>query len=69
MSSSTQLTGEQRYQIQAYRKAGSNQTQAACELSVHQSTIARALSRNRGQRGYRPRHAPARCERRRIESD
>lgn len=68
MSSYTQLTCEQRYQIQAYRKAGYNQTQTAHELNVHKSTISREITRNRGRRGYRPKQAQARCDLRRSES-
>ncbi|MHB8405213.1 MAG: IS30 family transposase [Gammaproteobacteria bacterium] len=69
MKGYTQLTREQRYQIYAYLKAGLNQTQTADELAVHQSTISRELARNRGGRGYRPKQAQARCERRRAASD
>ena len=64
----TQLTREQRYQIQAYRKAGFNQSETAHELEVHKSTISREISRNRGRRGYRPKQAQARRDLRRRES-
>ncbi len=53
----TQLTREQRYQIQALMKAGLNQTETAEVVCVHKSTISRELRRNRGLRGYRPRQA------------
>ncbi|MBA3320954.1 MAG: helix-turn-helix domain-containing protein, partial [Pyrinomonadaceae bacterium] len=36
------------------QKAGHNQTEMASIMGVHQSTVARELRRNRGQRGYRP---------------
>ena len=49
----TQLTQEQRYQIDAYRKAGLNQTETAKKLRVDKSTISREIRRNRGQRGDR----------------
>jgi len=40
------LTREERYQIQAYRKAGFTQTAIAKELMVHKSTISRELQNN-----------------------
>jgi IS30 family transposase len=57
MSGYTQLTREQRYQIQALMKTGQNQTQMATVLDVHKATISRELRRNRGLRGYRPHQA------------
>jgi transposase, IS30 family len=57
MSGYTQLTREQRYQIQALMKTGQNQTQMASVLGVHKATISRELRRNRGLRGYRPHQA------------
>jgi len=53
----TQLTHEQRYQIQALMKAGLNQSEIAVIVGVHKSTISRKLSRNHGLRGYRPKQA------------
>jgi transposase, IS30 family len=55
----TQLTREQRYQIDALMKEGHNQTQIAANLACHKSTISRELRRNRGQMGYRPNQAAA----------
>ena len=55
----TQLTREQRYQIDALMKAGHNQSQIAANLACHKSTISRELRRNRGQMGYRPNQAAA----------
>jgi transposase, IS30 family len=52
-----QLTQEQRYHISALCKAGYFQTQIAAELGVHKSTISREISRNSGERGYRPKQA------------
>jgi IS30 family transposase len=46
-----QLTQEQRYQIDAYRKAGLNQTETAKKLRVDKLTISREIRRNRGPRG------------------
>jgi len=57
MRSYTQLTQEQRYQIQALMKAGLNQSEIAAIVGVHKSTISRELGRNRGLRGYRPQQA------------
>src|SRR5215210_1016782 len=53
----TQLTREQRYQIYALKKADHSQTEMASIFKVHKSTISRELSRNGGQRGYRPKQA------------
>ena len=53
----TQLTREQRYQIYALKKAGHNRTAIARNLGVHKTTVARALVRNLGGRGYRPKQA------------
>jgi len=55
----TQLIQEQRYHIWGLKKAGYNQTDIAQEIGVHKSTISRALRRNSGQRGYRPKQAQA----------
>ena len=46
MSNYKHLTREERYQIQAYRKAGFSQVQIAKELMVHKCTISRELKRN-----------------------
>jgi len=46
MSNYKHLTREERYQIQAYKKAGFNQAEIAKEVSVHKSTISRELKRN-----------------------
>jgi len=62
MSGYTQLTREQRYQIQALMKTGQNQTQMATVLGVHKATISRELRRNRGLRGYRPHQAHQRAQ-------
>lgn len=46
MSNYKHLTREERYQIQAYKKAGFSQVQIAKELMVHKCTISRELKRN-----------------------
>ena len=53
----TQLTQEQRYQIAVLKKAGHMQVEIARLIGVDKSTISRELSRNKGQRGYRPKQA------------
>ncbi len=57
----TQLTQEQRYQISALLKIGHNRTEIATVIGKHKSTISRELSRNKGQRGYRPKQAHRRA--------
>lgn len=58
MRNYTQLTHEQRYHIYAHKKTGHfTQSEIACMLGVHKSTVSRELSRNRGGRGYRPKQA------------
>ncbi len=52
-----QLTREQRYQIYALKKACHSQTEMASIIGCHKSTVSRELSRNGGQRGYRPKQA------------
>jgi len=49
-----QLTGEQRYQIYALRKAGMSMGSIALEIETVASTISREISRNTGARGYHP---------------
>ncbi len=46
MNNYKHLTREERYQIQAYKKAGFTQVEIAKELLVHKSTICRELNRN-----------------------
>ena len=67
MSTYTQLTQEQRYQIKALMDIGHNQTEVAQQLEVNKSTISREVERNRGQRGYRPKQAHEIALRRRRE--
>jgi len=67
MRSYTQLTREQRYQISALLKMEHNHTEIADLLHVHKSTIGRAINRNRGWRGDRPRQADQKaCDRRKM---
>ena len=64
----TQLTQEQRYPMDAYRKAGLSQTETAEKLRVDKSTISREIRRNQGWRGDRAQPAQKRCLARRAES-
>jgi IS30 family transposase len=59
MTTYTQLTQEQRYQIYALMKAEHNQTEIAKIVDVHKSTVSREVRRNQGLRGYRPQQAQA----------
>ena len=51
------LREEDRHIIYRMGKAGNSQSEIAYVLGFSQSTISKELSRNRGQRGYRPRQA------------
>jgi len=53
----TQLTEVERYQIEAFLKAGFTQKSIAEELGRDPGTISRELGRNTGLRGYRPQQA------------
>jgi len=63
-----QLTSEQRYQISALKKIGCGPSKIAKELEVHKSTISRELSRNMGERGYRPKQANEKAIERRTNA-
>lgn len=51
------LTLELRYQIYAYKQAGSSKSEIAEKIGVHKSTVGRELKRNVSGRGYRPQFA------------
>jgi len=68
MRSYHQLTSEQRYQISALKEIGHSQTEIANELEVHKSSISRELSRNKGERGYRPKQASEKAQERRAQT-
>lgn len=57
MKNYKQLTSEQRYQIYGLKQAGLKQSQIAEKVGVDKSTISREFSRNKGQRGWRPKQA------------
>ena len=54
MRDDTQLTQEERYQIESLLKMRHQQSEIAVVLKRHKSTISREVGRNRGLRGYRP---------------
>ena len=68
MKAYKQLTSGQRYQISALKKIGCGPTEIAKELEVHKSTISRELSRNTGERGYRPKQANEKALERRAQA-
>jgi len=57
MRDDTQLTQEERYQIESLLKRGHHQSEIAVVLKRHKSTISREVRRNRSLRGYRPKQA------------
>lgn len=64
MAKHTHLTQDQRYQIQAWSKAGWYQTQMAEQLGCSQSTISRELKRNGCKQGYSAGKAEQTCRQR-----
>ena len=63
-----QLTENERYQIDAFIKAGLSQKEIADQLERSPSTISRELKRNSGLRGYRPAQAQRLSSSRRIKA-
>ena len=63
-----QLNSEQRYQISGLKRIGYGPTEIAKELAVHKSTLSRELSRNMGERGYRPKQANEKAFERRTNA-
>lgn len=58
MKKNKHLDPGQRYKIEAYLKAGWNQTMIAQELGIHKSTVGREIKRNITKRhGYKGAHA------------
>jgi IS30 family transposase len=53
----TQLTQEERYQIESLLKMGHHQSEIAVVLKRDKSTISREVRRKRSLRGYRPKQA------------
>ena len=54
MRSCTQLTLEQRYQIQALLKMGHPYQEIVQVVGVHKSTLSREVRWNQGRHSYRP---------------
>ena len=48
-----QLTDEERCQIEVLKREGFNQSEIACSLNQHPSTINRERARNSDHKGYR----------------
>jgi IS30 family transposase len=63
-----QLTQEQRYQIYALLKTEHSQSKIAKVVGVHNSTISREITRNKGKRGYRPKQAHQKALKRRRKA-
>jgi len=66
MNCYTQLTIEQRYQIDGLKIAGFSQTTISGKLKGHKSTISRELRRNIGKRSWRPKQAQDTAKARRL---
>jgi len=63
-----QLNREQRYQIEILNKAGKNQKEMAELLGVSRSTMCRELKRNSGKKGYFPKQAQIKADKRRTQA-
>ena len=51
------MTSEDRLRIKDNLDAGLTKSEIAGKLGFHKSTITREISRNKGDRGYRPKQA------------
>jgi transposase, IS30 family len=58
------VTFADRLQIKAYRDSGVNQTGIADKLGFDRSTVSREFNRNSGRKGYRPKQAQRRADKR-----
>ena len=63
-----QLTLEQRYKIYGLLHTNLSKSEISGHVGIHKSTLYRELKRNRGLRGYRPRQAYLRAEKRREQA-
>lgn len=68
MNTYKQLTLEQRYQISALKTAGHLNIEIALIVGTSASTITREFQRNSGQRGYRPKQAQIKADRRKQQA-
>ena len=62
------MTEVQRYQIAALLKAGQTNKEIAQIVGVSEPTISRELTRHRGLRGYRPKQAQIKADRRKQQA-
>lgn len=58
------LTADERYQMDDLLREGFSQDKVAAAIGRSKSTISRELSRNKGERGWRPRQAQQKAEER-----
>ena len=64
-----QLSQAQRYQIEILKKVGKNKKEIAVLLGVSSpATISRELKRNKSQKGYRPKQAQNKTDKRRKQA-
>lgn len=68
MAKYDQITVEERYHIYAYKKAGFCPAKIAQMIGRHKSSIYRELSRNKGERGCRPKQAHEKAAQRHQEA-
>jgi IS30 family transposase len=68
MKEYSQLTEDERYHINAYKAVGFSPSEIAKQLGRHKSSIYREISRNSGERGYRPKQAQKKAEQRRTKA-
>src|SRR6266508_1725961 len=68
MGNEEQLSQAQRYQIEVLNKAGKNQKEIAALLGVSPTTINPELKRNKGKKGYRPKQAQIKTDKRRKQA-
>ena len=69
MKTYKQLAEAQRYRIEALKKAKKAQQDIAALIGgVSASTITRELKRHTGPRGYRPKQAPSKALKRRVDA-
>jgi len=64
-----QLTLEQRYKIYGLLHTNLSKSEISRRAGIHKSTLYRELKRNEGLRGYRPKQAQQKAEKRRQEAD
>jgi IS30 family transposase len=62
------LTQNQRYQISSLLKTHTPRSEIARIIGCHKSTISREITRNKGQRGYRPLQADNKAHKRKAKN-